>query len=201
MTTIFKPLLASLLLLIGINSHAASLSLSPGTLQILPGTGFSIDLVVSGLGDGAAPSAGVFDIDIGFDPNDLAFSGHTLGTGLGDLAIGEAIDVSFGVLVPGVVNVAEVSFLSALELDAAQPDSFVLATLNFVSLSGLMPGETTVVDILSVLAFGDSSGEPIAIDGTSGASITAIVPLPGAIWLFLFAIGVLPALRKCDREL
>lgn len=177
-------------------TQAASLSLSPNALAVQTGSTFSVDLVISGLTDSAAPSASVFDINIGFDPFALGFLSLTLETELGDTSLGDAIDVSFGVIVPGVVNVAEISFLTAAELDGSQPDSFVLATLDFMAMPGLNPGQTTAIDIIDVLALGDSNGDALVLNGTSGALVTAVIPLPGAVWFFGCAVGVLLAFRK-----
>ena len=189
-----------LLATINTYSYGATISLMPGTLEVETGVTFSLDLVVSGLSDSSAPSVGVFDIDIGFDPFAVMFVGYSLGNGLGDLSLGEAFDASFGLALPGLLNVAEVSFLTAGELDGGQPDNFVLATLDFVTMPGLDPGQTTAIDILNVLSLGDSNGDPLMIDGTNGSVITATaVPIPGAMWLFMCALGVLSATRTAPQ--
>lgn len=173
---------------------AATLSLVPATTTVVSGSAFSVDLVISGLGDGIAPSLGDFDVDIGFDPLALVWLGSSLGTELGDLGLGEAFDASFGEVLPGVVNIAEVSFLTVGELDGSQSDSFVLATLDFMVLAA---GGTTPIDILSVLSLGDALGDPVAVDGIGGSIVTVTaIPLPAAVWLLACAIGMLPVTRS-----
>jgi len=160
--------------LYSLNASAATLSLEPSAISVAPGSGFSIDLAVSGLGNAGAPSVGAFDINIGFDPSALGLVGISLGLELGDVSLGEAIDVSLGEFAPGMANVAEVSFLTVAELDALQPDTFLLATLDFM-VTGLDTGNSTVIDINGVLSLGDSLGNPISIDSVSGTLVTALV--------------------------
>lgn len=179
----------TLALSLGVPAGAASLTILPSSTLVTPGGAFAVDLVVSGLGDAAAPSVGAFDIDIGFDPTDLTLIGVTLGTALGDVGLGEALDASFGHYLPGVINIAEVSFLAPATLDAAQPDSFVLATLAFAA-TGMAAGDTTTLGILTVLSLGDALGDPLTADALTGATVTAI-PVPAAVWLFAGALAAL----------
>ena len=181
MITRNQTLALTCLWLVCANAHAATVSLEPATASAAPGSTVSLSLVVSGLGDLVASSLADFDIDIGFDASALTFAGYSLGTALGDTGTGEALDVSFGLFSPGVVNIAQVSFLTPGELDALQGDTVVVATLDFV-LSGLAAGATTSVDVAGVFALGDTAGGGIPLDGTAGALVTAI-PLPAAVWL------------------
>jgi hypothetical protein len=176
-------------------ANAATINLLPAAADVSPGDAVTIDVVISGLVDNAAPSLGDFDIDISFDGAAIAFVSYTLGTGLG--GPGEALDVSFGFFPPGGVNIAQVSLLTPAELDLNQPDTFVLATLAFQVLA-LGPGETTSIDISGVFALGDSNGDPLTLDGTSGTILTGVpaaVPVPGALLLLASALGVLARRR------
>lgn len=160
---------------------AVTLSLQPDNQSVTGGASFSVDLLVSGLGDTEAPALGDFEVDIVLDPSALSFSGYALGAMLGEVSLLESLDVSFGEVAPGRINLAQVSLLPIAELEALQTASFVLATLTF-SASGLLPGESTAIDIASVLALGDAAGNPLAVDSLGGATVSA-VPLPAAIWL------------------
>ncbi len=187
MKTIQKTLCAlSLATCFSSGAGAATLMLEPAATTVATGDSFTLDLVVSGLGAGVGPSLGNFEVDIAFDPGALSFDGYAFGPLLGDVAAFEALDVGFGEFTPGVVNIALVSLLTAGELIAIQPDTFVLATLAFTA-SGLAPGSSTAIDIAAVFALGDSGGSPVPVDGVSGALISA-VPLPAAIWLFMTAL-------------
>lgn len=174
---------------------AATLSFAPSAITAVSGSTFAVELVISGLGDGDAPSLGDFDIHIGFDPFALDWVASSLGTALGDVGLGEALDVSFGEVAPGLVNIAEVSFLTVGELNGLQSDSFVIATLDFMVLAP--PGTSTPIDILGVLSLGDAAGDSIVVDGVSGSivSVTAI-PLPAAAWLFASALGIVSLARS-----
>ncbi len=111
---------------------AATLTLETSTPVVAPCTYFNIDLVVSGLGDFAPLSVGDFDIDILYDPTLMEFVSYDLGVFLGDVDSGEALDWSWGdPLDTGAIDLAEVSLLGALELDALQPSEFILAELAF----------------------------------------------------------------------
>lgn len=189
--------LGLLLALLCGHAHAASLSLVPGAVTTTPGGTFSINLVVTGLGDGGAPSLGAFDLDIGFNPADLSLVGVTLQAQLGDVGLGEALDVSFGTLAPGWLNIAEVSLLSVGELDSLQGDTVILAALEFAA-SGLGAGDTTTVSILDVWSLGDAQGDPIPVESLGGAVVTAI-PVPAALWLMVGAISCLGLVQSARR--
>lgn len=183
-------LLAACTLAAASTAGATTISLVPAAADVRPGDVVVIDVLIEGLGANVAPALGDFDIDIAFDPAALGFVSYTLGTGLG--GPGEALDVSFGFFPPGGVNIAQVSLLTADELNLSQPDTFVLATLAF-DVIALAPGETTSIDISGVFALGDADGSPLTLDGTSGTVLTGIpaVPLPGALLLLASALGAL----------
>lgn len=179
------------LLLAAAPATAATLSLLPAASDATPGSTLLLDVVVAGLGDAAAPSLAAFDFDIGFDPAVLSLDEVSFGGFLGDMALGEALDVSFGELAPGLVNVAEVSFLAGGTLDALQPDGFVLATLSF-TVGALAGGQTTVVEFAAVAGLADGAAMPLPVDATNGAVVTGtVIPLPAALWLLLPALLVL----------
>lgn len=102
-------------------AEALSLGVAPSASIVAPGDPLSVDAVISGLGDGAAPSLGVFDLDVVFDPAVVGVSGVTFGLFLGDAAAGEAlVDAILG---GGVVDLFALSLLSAAELDALHTPS------------------------------------------------------------------------------
>lgn len=134
MQTLVRSGLIAFAVLLGTNpALAVSLGFLPDASTVGPGQSVSVGVVVSGLGAGTGPSLGAFDLDVSFDSLILAPTTVTFGPFLGDEALGEAT-TSFA-LSPGVVDLAEVSFLSPGELDALQPASFTLATLVFTTLA------------------------------------------------------------------
>lgn len=110
---------------------AVTLELVPAAATVTAGEMIDVDVLVSGLGAGVAPSVGAFDLDVSFDPMIFTLVDVVFGPFLGTPPV-EAL-TSFDVAVAGIVDLAEVSLLSAAELDALQPASFVLATLSFTA--------------------------------------------------------------------
>jgi len=163
-------------------AHAALIEFQPDSVTANTGDSISIDLLIRNLGN---DSLGAFDISVGFDTSALSFTGYSLGNSLGSVPLLEAIDASAGAM-GGAVNVAEVSLLSALDLDTLQPASFVLATLNF-NVINLTGGAVTQLSVLSGPVLGDAFGAPIEVTGLGSASIASI-PVPGTLVLLSAAI-------------
>lgn len=172
-------------LLGALRADAATITLSPATLAPPSGSTFSLDVVVSGLGAGVAPSLGAFDLVVAYDPVQLTFSGATFGTLLGASGITDLVQSA------GSVNLAQVSLLLPAELDALQPASFTVATLQFVALS-----ETPSVVSVSGALLSDAFGRPIGIESLGSATVspTAAVPEPGAF--LLYGAGLLVVARS-----
>ena len=184
------------MLLVG-KSQAAVIYFDPAVQQGMNGDFVSVDLVVSGLGDGVAPSIGAFDLDVGYDLTRLAFSSFSLSSLLGDFLLVEAIDVSLGDL-GGTVALGAISFLTPAELDALQGPVVTLASITFEVLD-LEVGEFTDVTIQSIIGLGDAFGREITVDGTRVGRIVngAVVPEPSAAALLL--LGVVLLARRMQR--
>ncbi len=198
MKKIIRSLLGAALLLLSAGpSQAITLSFNPIAQNIAAGSPVDVALVISGLGDGIAPSLSTFDVDVSFDPGILDFSAVTFSPLLGDLAFGEAV-TSFDGSVPGVVNLFELSLLEGDSvtcifcippfLDDLQPASFILATITFDSLSA---GTSTLGIKLNALA--DAFGEPltaeasdanITVNGSSVPESTALMLLGAGLMVF-----------------
>ncbi len=188
-----------LIILLGTTQvSAVTLSLEPSVQTAMPGDTVTLDLVIDDLGDLFTPSLGDFDIDIAYDTSALSLSSFSLGSFLGNIGLGEAIDFSLGDLGGGIVNVVEVSYLEpdagtcvfciAPFLDDIQPDSFSLATFVF-DVDVLDPGTSTTVSINTVNALGDGFGIPLVLDSTSDAVIQN-PSIPEPTTLALMGLGL-----------
>ena len=190
-TVMCSSLLAGLIAFGGV--HATTLAVMPVAQAVSVGDSVTVNLQISGLGTGLA--LGVFDIDFGFDPALLSLSKVQFGNGLDVLGLG-----SFQAATPGIgsINLFEVSFDTAADLNALQPDSFDLATLVFNALTS-----GTSAFTLSVNALGDADGIafPIAVlDGS--ATIGASVPEPGTYALCIIGFSALGiALRRKKQRI
>lgn len=201
---------AALLGLAAQPAAAVVLSLEPDAALVGVGDPLSVSLVVDGLTSGGPDSLGAFDVDLRYDPTALSFTGLTLGTGLGDVDLFEALDFSLGDLGGGRVNIAELSLLEADAvscflcfgpfLDDIQGSRFSLATLTF-AVDSLAPGATTSLIIDSVNALGDGFGLPLPLDAALGATVTgaepaAEVPAPGTLLLLAGGLAALARRRR-----
>ena len=103
-----KKIIIALCCLVGLalngagNALAVSLSLTPAANIAASGDSVTLNLKISGLG---ANTMGDFDVDIAYDSSRLSLTGFTLGSFLGDIALGEALDFSGGDT-GGVINLA-----------------------------------------------------------------------------------------------
>lgn len=164
--------------LAGAPASAVMLSLSPATQTATVGDTLTVDVLVSGLGAGVAPSLGAFDLDVSFDEALLAFDTAIFGTQLDVLGLGSLQLTTPGM---GTVNLFELSLDTATDLADLQADSFVLASLSF---SALAAGTGSFG--LSILSLADENGDALAADA-SGARFRVdarnSVPEPGVLGL------------------
>ena len=114
---------------------AALVSFDPVNQTVVQGNPVSVDLVISGLGNDILTG---FDLEISFDDSILSFQSFTVGPGATGL---DPFGLDFGIfsygfdLGLGTAAVGDLSFESDATLQATQPDSFVLGTLEFDTLS------------------------------------------------------------------
>jgi hypothetical protein len=121
--------------------QAISINLNPSSQSANVGDMPTVDIVISGLEETNLDEiVSAFDLDVSFNQNVLAAKDPVFGSFLGDPLFAEALFSSDIVSAPGIIDLAGLSFLSDVELDALQPDSFVLATLAFTVIeSGTSP--------------------------------------------------------------
>ena len=166
-------------------AQAATLGFAPSAGSVSVGSSLAVDVVISDLGDSAAPSLGAFDLDVLFDP---ALFGLT-GVAFGDPDLGDQLDLfDMGSLsgyddsLPGTVNVFEISFDLPEDLDGLQAGGFTLFTLTFDALA-----EGTSSLSTANLIFGDALGDPLSVDVVSGSLTATALPEPAAAMLVALA--------------
>jgi len=174
---------AAALLLTGTTAHAISLGFSPSD-QVAPvGSSVNVDLVISDLTNGGAPSLGVFDLDVLYDSAILNLTNVAFGDP--NPLVGDQLDL-FGLgfnptgvgAVAGGTNLFEISLDTIGDLNDFQLDSFTLARLTF----DVLAIGTSPLDLANVI-LGAANGDPLSATVTPG-SVTGI-PEPGTITLFL----------------
>jgi hypothetical protein len=160
-----------LLALLGTDpARAVGISLVlPGGTEVTVGEQVSIEVVVSELGDGVAPTLGSFDGDVTFDPGLLTYDDVAFGLELGEPVTEALVSVD---VVGGVLTGTAVSLLSPAELDALQGSSVTLGTIFFTA-SGLGSGQIEVTRA----QLSDAFGAPLAIDWLGSSPIT-VIPEP-----------------------
>jgi hypothetical protein len=157
---------------------AITIGFNPSSQLVGIGSTAMVDLVISGLGDGAAPSLGTFDLDVGFDPSILSFSSATYGNQLDLFGLGDIQFLTIGV---GTVNLFELSLDFADDLDNLQTNSFFLATLSFNTIAS---GNSELN--ITVNALGDSNGNQLQNEllvGNVDVQSVNQVPVPPAFLL------------------
>lgn len=180
-------------------SQAVVIYFSPAVQPGLTGDFVSMDLVISGLGDGVAPSIGDWDFDISYDDLVLSVDGWTFSSELGDIDLGEATDLSLGDNFAGLLGLSVLSLLNPAELDVLQGGDVTLATITFEVLD-LGIGEFTDVGIDWVFALGDGFGDPLDISGTRVGRISNAVGVPEPGAAILLFTGLVLLARRASRR-
>jgi len=122
------------------HAEAVTLRLRPPSQIINVGSTAVVGVEISGLGDFQSPSLSGFGLEVTFNPSIVSFQNLTFGYPvLGDLLAPTSFQT---VTTPTTVLVSfsEISAADAATLNALQPSSFILGSLNFTGTSaGISP--------------------------------------------------------------
>ena len=150
----------------------------------------TLDVSISDLGTGVAPSLAVFDIELMFDSSLFSVASPvTYGDQLSLLGFPSFQD---DFVFANDVSVFELSFNSEDELNFFQADSFLLFSVQFEATNA----GVGVFD-LAINDLGDAGGIGFPADQGSPATVSVrspnpnVVPLPAAVWLFATALASL----------
>ena len=90
------------LTLISTQAWATMLSFNPSTSSINLGDTTNIDIVISGLNrtPGLEEYVGAFQFEVNYDNSVLNFNSYSLSDNLGDVALGDAMDIVEVILAP-----------------------------------------------------------------------------------------------------
>lgn len=173
---------------------AIDLVLVPDPTQVEAFDTVNVAVTISGLGDGGAPSVGVFELEVGFDEARLALGEPLFGDPvLGDqLALQQTSSIETGAGTSGQVNLFELSLDTPEDLDALQAPSFTMVTIPFTALAN---GPANVT--LTITTLGDAGGG--ALTATAGGT-TIQVPESGPTPSGVAAMGALGIFLRRRRD-
>jgi len=173
-------------------AHAAiDVSLEPDAAQIDPLGAVNVTVAITGLGDGVAPSLGVFELDVSFDETRLSLGTPAYGDPqLGDqLGLQETPTTETQTDTPGLANLFELSLDSAPALDSGQAPAFALVVLPFTAV-----GHGSAPIDLSIATLGDANGDPLT---ATAHGTTVQIPEPRAAALAgTLAVAALGLVRR-----
>lgn len=188
-------LLSMLCLGFSFNANAISIDLVANKSSVNVGDNLEVAVRISGLNDAGAPSLGVYDLNFQFDSGLFSFDSIHWGNS----ANGNQLDLSgFGSLQDsssgsGWLNLFELSFDNALDLNQFQADEF---TLFSVLLNTIAVGTGNFSLIANSL--GDAYGDELFVDKINETQVrvgSISVPEPSSALLLLAGLLAIAALR------
>lgn len=198
-----KKLFASLCALglsLSLNANAISIDLIANQSSVNVGDNIEVQVRISGLNDASTPSLGVYDVNFNYDASLFNFNSVVWG----DSTLGNQLDLnSFGSLQDsssrlGGINIFELSFDDALDLDLLQAGEFTLFSvlLNAVAIgSGNFSLTSTV--------FGDANSNQLSIDTFSGTTVNVSgvsVPEPSSLLLLVGMLAIVVLRAKMSQS-
>ncbi|HTF98056.1 MAG TPA: PEP-CTERM sorting domain-containing protein [Cellvibrio sp.] len=186
-----RKLWMSLLLLFTVDTYAISIDMVHNKTLIQNGSTMAIDINISGLNNGAAPSLGAYDLDFNFDKTLFTFNQIIWG----DRIKGNQLDLNnFGSLQlshfsVGTINLFELSFDDIASLEDWQAGEF---TLFSILLTATTVGEAHFSLWANNLS--DAAGNSIIVKMPDELILDVVgveVPEPSSLLLLLGCIAIL----------
>ncbi|MGD1919486.1 MAG: cohesin domain-containing protein [Pleurocapsa sp.] len=156
-------------LLTAFQSKAMAIDMSLSSPSANLGDKVDVELDISGLGNGIAPSVSAFDVDVTFDPSVISFDSVTFGN---QLSLNSTPLFQDGIVTcSGILNLAEISDDTPTDLNDLQAPDFTLATISFNTVS---TGSSNLG--ISLNDLGDAAGDPLTVDNFNAGTVTVAVP-------------------------
>lgn len=194
---------ATAVCLAAVAAEGVTLHFDPADQAVMLGDQASVNVL---LGDPDNVLIGTFDLNVGYDATRLSVADVLFGTNLGGPFFDSLQTFNDA---PGVLNVAEVSFLDASDLGLVQNgmSDFVLFTILFNTLDvGISPLSLTGNIAPNGDFLGDETGMAI-VPALVGDGHIEVVRRPTAVdepsvpLLLLGALTIMTALRRLRRQI
>lgn len=187
-----KKVLVALSFFFALNAQASVIDVLPNTNNISIGDDLTVNVSISGLDNNT--SLGVYDLNLNFDSNLFAVKSIQFG----DSTKGNQLDLSgYGSLQTSDagnswINLFELSFDAADDLNQLQADNFGLFSIIFTALN-----QGTSLFSINTQSLGDAFGNNLLLDGINNSQVTVTsVPEPAGIALIALGLLALGASRR-----
>jgi hypothetical protein len=188
---LFSGIIFLLALLFASQSQAILIQALPSASDVTLGDAFRIDIVISGLEQQPQPEiVRAYHLDLAYAPNLVENTDIVFGDYLG---LSNPLSTLFrkSEVTAGNVMLEELSIFSEPVLDAAQPDSFMLASIGFTATDL----GTVNFDLLPYLNFGidvkGRSARVLPLDHMGGVVNINAVAIPEPSTVLLLGIALL----------
>lgn len=188
---VLSPLIFLLSLLFTSQAYAIFIQALPSDNEVAVGDAFRVDIVISGLEDLSQPQiVRGYHLDLAYSSDVAVATDVEFGNYLG-LSSPLSSFLQKSSMTSGDVMLEEVSLWGDNILDAAQPDSFTLASIGFLATGA----GTANFDFLSYLGFGiDIKGldaQLLSVDGVGGTVNINTVNIPEPATILLLGVALL----------
>lgn len=180
------PIAAAILISTSI-AHAQSVAFVPDSLNVLPGTSFSLDIV----GDDFADPILGGGFNLGFDPLVIQVSSVTFDTGTWEFDSGIDSTLSDPVASANSSGQLDGGFFGSFN---AHSGGFPIATIGLQTVGRPGDAATVVMTEYEGNPFASFPSGTLLFPGAPSTLDTAqidVVPLPAAAWMMLGGLGVL----------